>query len=80
MNPQKSSREDRRRLRKSLLLIDKIPGTEPEIRTGDRGLMVTEYARYGVVAAITPTTNPTVTIINNTITDGRVVIGGSETR
>ncbi|MCP4656246.1 MAG: aldehyde dehydrogenase EutE [bacterium] len=66
------------KLRKSLLVIDKTPGTEdlePEIRTGDRGLMVTEYAPYGVVAAITPTTNPTVTIINNTI--GCVAAGNS---
>ena len=29
--------------------------------------MVTEFAPFGVVAAITPTTNPTSTIINNTI-------------
>jgi acyl-CoA reductase-like NAD-dependent aldehyde dehydrogenase len=30
-------------------------------------MTVTEYAPFGVVAAITPTTNPTATIINNTI-------------
>jgi acyl-CoA reductase-like NAD-dependent aldehyde dehydrogenase len=30
-------------------------------------MMVTEYAPYGVVASITPTTNPTSTIINNSI-------------
>src|SRR6266545_283676 len=35
--------------------------------TGDQGMMVTEFAPFGVVAAITPTTNPTSTIINNTI-------------
>ena len=35
--------------------------------TGDDGLNLTEPAPYGVIAAITPTTNPTSTIINNTI-------------
>jgi aldehyde dehydrogenase len=30
-------------------------------------LMLTEYAPYGVIASITPTTNPTSTIINNSI-------------
>ncbi|KAA3641268.1 MAG: aldehyde dehydrogenase family protein, partial [Armatimonadetes bacterium] len=35
--------------------------------TGDKGMMVTEYAPYGVIGAITPTTNPTSTIINNSI-------------
>ena len=40
---------------------------EPEAVTGDDGLNLTEPAPYGVIAAITPTTNPTSTIINNTI-------------
>ena len=35
--------------------------------SGDHGLSVTEYAPYGVIGAITPTTNPTSTIICNTI-------------
>lgn len=55
---------------KNLLVTRKTPGPEdlaPEARTGDRGMTVTEYAPFGVVAAITPTTNPTATIINNTI-------------
>jgi len=55
---------------KNLLVTDKTPGPEdlePEIWSGDRGLTVTEYAPYGVIAAITPTTNPNATIINNTI-------------
>ena len=30
-------------------------------------MMVTEFAPYGVIGAITPTTNPTSTIINNSI-------------
>ena len=40
---------------------------EPQAVTGDRGMMVTEFAPYGVIGAITPTTNPTSTIINNSI-------------
>jgi acyl-CoA reductase-like NAD-dependent aldehyde dehydrogenase len=40
---------------------------EPHAVTGDHGMMVTEYAPYGVIGAITPTTNPTSTIINNSI-------------
>jgi len=45
-------------------------GTEvltPHAVTGDNGLTLTEYAPYGVIGAITPTTNPTSTIICNTI-------------
>lgn len=56
--------------RKNLLVTKRTPGPEdlePQVVTGDAGMMVTEYAPYGVVAAITPTTNPTSTIINNTI-------------
>jgi propionaldehyde dehydrogenase len=55
---------------KNLLVTEKTPGPEdlePQVWTGDRGLTITEYAPFGVVAAITPTTNPTATIINNTI-------------
>ncbi len=35
--------------------------------TGDDGLTTIEYSPYGVIGAITPTTNPTETIINNSI-------------
>jgi acyl-CoA reductase-like NAD-dependent aldehyde dehydrogenase len=55
---------------KNLLVIEKTPGPEdlePRTWSGDRGLTVVEFAPYGVVAAITPTTNPTATVINNTI-------------
>ncbi len=55
---------------KNRLVSTKAPGPEdlePEAVTGDLGMMVTEFAPFGVVAAITPTTNPTSTIINNTI-------------
>ncbi len=55
---------------KNSLVIERTPGPEdlePRVVTGDRGMMVTEYAPYGVIGAITPTTNPTSTIINNAI-------------
>jgi acyl-CoA reductase-like NAD-dependent aldehyde dehydrogenase len=55
---------------KNLLVTENTPGTEdlrPEAVTGDDGLNLTEPAPYGVIASITPTTNPTSTIINNTI-------------
>ncbi|HEX9763620.1 MAG TPA: aldehyde dehydrogenase family protein [Acidimicrobiia bacterium] len=55
---------------KNRLVTTKTPGPEdlePHVVTGDAGMMITEYAPYGVVAAITPTTNPTSTIINNSI-------------
>ena len=55
---------------KNLLVTEKTLGPEdlePRAVTGDNGMTVTEFAPFGVVAAITPTTNPTATIINNTI-------------
>ena len=55
---------------KNRLVIEKTPGPEdlePRVWSGDQGLTVTEYAPFGVIGAITPTTNPTATIINNTI-------------
>jgi aldehyde dehydrogenase len=55
---------------KNRLVSSKAPGPEDlevEAVTGDAGMMVTEFAPFGVVAAITPVTNPTSTIINNTI-------------
>lgn len=35
--------------------------------SGDNGLTTIEYGPFGVIGAITPTTNPTATIIHNTI-------------
>jgi acyl-CoA reductase-like NAD-dependent aldehyde dehydrogenase len=55
---------------KNRLVTMLTPGPEdlePHAVTGDHGMMVTEYAPYGVIGAITPTTNPTSTIINNSI-------------
>ncbi|MEE4273455.1 MAG: aldehyde dehydrogenase family protein [Thermoanaerobaculales bacterium] len=58
------------KIKKNSLVIDKAPGPEdlePQTWTGDRGLTLTEPAPFGIIGAITPTTNPTATIINNTI-------------
>lgn len=58
------------KIQKNLLVTNKTPGTEvlvPRAESGDHGLMMEERAPFGVIAAITPTTNPTSTIICNTI-------------
>jgi len=55
---------------KNRLVTLKTPGPEvlePRTWTGDRGLTLVEWAPFGVIGAITPTTNPTSTIICNTI-------------
>ena len=55
---------------KHQLTANKTPGTE-DITTrawsGDRGLTLVEMAPFGVIGAITPSTNPSETIICNTI-------------
>jgi acyl-CoA reductase-like NAD-dependent aldehyde dehydrogenase len=58
------------KVQKNLLVIHKTPGPEvlePVCYTGDDGLTLTEWAPYGVIAAVTPSTNPTETIICNAI-------------
>lgn len=63
---------------KNLLVTRKTPGPEvlePRAVSGDDGLTLMERAPFGVIAAITPTTNPTSTIICNTI--GMVSAGNS---
>lgn len=58
------------KIKKNLLVTRKTPGPEdlePQAVTGDDGMSVTEWAPMGIVGAITPTTNPTSTIINNSI-------------
>jgi len=55
---------------KNQLVIEKTPGIEdlpPVAHTGDHGLTLMEPAPFGVLGAITPTTNPTSTIICNAI-------------
>lgn len=66
------------KVQKNILVAEKTPGVEdiqPVIAyTGDKGLTLVEYAPFGVVAAVTPSTNPTATIINNSIS---ILSGGN---
>jgi aldehyde dehydrogenase len=58
------------KVRKNRLVIDKTPGPEalrPEAWSGDHGLTIMEPAPYGVIGSITPSTNPSETVINNGI-------------
>jgi len=52
------------------LVAEKTPGTEDittEAWSGDRGLTLVERGPFGVIGAITPCTNPSETVICNTI-------------
>ena len=52
------------------LVADKTPGTEDldtRALSGDRGLTLVEMAPFGVIGAITPSTNPSCTVICNSI-------------
>jgi len=58
------------KIKKNLLAINKTPGVEDmesKASSGDKGLTLTEPAPYGVIGTITPTTNPSSTVINNSI-------------
>ena len=55
---------------KHMLVADKTPGTSDitaSVKTGDFGLTLTEMAPFGVVGSITPSTNPSETVICNSI-------------
>jgi aldehyde dehydrogenase len=55
---------------KNRLVAQKAPGPEDlEVQavSGTNGMMITEFAPFGVVGAITPVTNPAATILNNAI-------------
>ncbi len=55
---------------KHQLVANKTPGTEdlsPSVMTGDNGLTLVEMAPYGVIGSITPSTNPSETVICNSI-------------
>lgn len=63
---------------KNELVAGKTPGIEmltPTAFSGDNGLTLIERAPFGVIGAITPSTNPTSTIICNTI--GMIAAGNS---
>ncbi len=58
------------KIQENILAANKTPGTEDLeawAKTGDNGLTLVEYGPYGVIGAITPTTNATGTLIHNTI-------------
>lgn len=66
------------KLIKNALAATKSPGIEDlttDALTGDDGLTLVEYSPFGVIGAITPTTNPTETIICNSI--GMLAAGNS---
>ncbi len=65
------------KIQKHMAVIEGTPGVEcltTDAISGDEGLMIEEYAPFGVIGAITPSTNPTETIINNTIS---MIAGGN---
>ena len=58
------------KIAKHQLVADKTPGTADivsQAKTGDYGLTLTEMAPFGVVGSITPSTNPSETVICNSI-------------
>lgn len=58
------------KIEKHILCVDKTPGVEdicPSVFSGDKGLTIVELAPYGVIGSITPSTNPSTTVINNAI-------------
>lgn len=58
------------KITKNILAATKTPGIEDlttEALSGDDGLTLVEYSPFGVIGAITPTTNPTETVICNSI-------------
>jgi aldehyde dehydrogenase len=58
------------KIQKVLLNANKAPGTEllrPGAWSGDGGLTLVEYAPYGVIGSLIPSTNPVSTVICNSI-------------
>ena len=67
------------KIAKNLLVGRKTPGTEilvPRAKSGDHGLSLEEWAPYGVILSVTPSTNPSETVINNGI---GMLAGGNAT-
>ncbi|MBB6217638.1 propionaldehyde dehydrogenase [Anaerosolibacter carboniphilus] len=63
---------------KNIVAIEKTPGIEDlrsEAYSGDDGLTLIELSPFGVIGAITPTTNPTETVICNAI--GMIAAGNT---
>lgn len=58
------------KIKKNILTAQKTPGIEDlqtEAFSGDDGLTLVELAPYGVIGAVTPSTNPTSTVVNNSM-------------
>jgi propionaldehyde dehydrogenase len=65
------------KIEKNKVAALKTPGTEDletTAYTGDYGMTLVERAPFGVIASITPSTNPTSTVINNSIS---MIAGGN---
>lgn len=65
------------KVKKNIIQAEKTPGIEdlqPMVLTGDNGLTLIEQAAWGVIASVTPSTNPGATIINNSIS---IIAAGS---
>lgn len=65
------------KIKKNILAATRTPGTEdlePDAVSGDHGLTILERAPYGLIGSITPSTNPSETVINNAI---GMVAGGN---
>lgn len=63
---------------KHQLVAEKTPGTEdinPSAWTGDRGLTLVEMAPFGIIGSITPSTNPSETVICNSM--GMIAAGNA---
>lgn len=55
---------------KHQLVANKTPGTEdlqPTVKTGDDGLTLIEMAPFGIIGSITPSTNPSETVLCNSM-------------
>lgn len=56
------------KIKKNISQAEMTPGIEdlkPQALSGDHGLTLTENAAWGVIASVTPSTNPAATVINN---------------
>ena len=63
---------------KHQLVANKTPGTEdlhPQAITGDEGLTLIEMAPFGIIGSITPSTNPSETVICNSM--GMIAAGNA---
>ncbi|MDO5713155.1 MAG: aldehyde dehydrogenase EutE [Tissierellia bacterium] len=66
------------KIEKNKAALSQTPGVEDlraGVFTGDAGLTLLEMSPFGVIGAITPSTNPTETVINNSI--GMICAGNS---